>query len=364
MRTQGLEVVPCSSYTEFRERFRDPFYEGRAAAGLGVSTWEGDDAMWLLGGERYYRFFYCADPAGRVLATLGTYSFGGVATEIMSGRTPYGLAAGLPAQDFLHWRGPCSCTKRPVTRTSTWRVSTPSLDSQGRRHTTVQGEMGRSYGACKRVLAVRSAGCPPNGEKVTLAIVPQASRLIHGAEQLGACWSCSGIGGRLRRWSPYDEKVLADANREYHNLARRVQTRVVVLPIGPVQRHVPTPAPDQPACPLRRCQRRLGHVGVEMDQLPTKTKGTLEDAGDLGWRKVKEYFSCEDQVYWFELRATKVTLHEFHRDMTTLCGPSSRFDLARRYVDPRVALEVGQHVEEDPGQSAEPAPDLKDRTGS
>lgn len=65
---------------------------------------EAKDADWLaLRGAEHYRFFVARSRDGAVLATLGTYSFGGLTTEIMSGRSSEGRDSALPAQDMLHW---------------------------------------------------------------------------------------------------------------------------------------------------------------------------------------------------------------------------------------------------------------------
>ena len=59
--------------------------------------------MWNIDGGRHYRFFVAQDANGRVLATLGSYRFNRLATEIMSHRTDASFEENLPAQDLLHW---------------------------------------------------------------------------------------------------------------------------------------------------------------------------------------------------------------------------------------------------------------------
>ena len=59
--------------------------------------------MWGIGYKKYYQFFVAKDQKGSVLATLGTYRFKGVATEIMSHRSKGSFDNNLPAQDLLHW---------------------------------------------------------------------------------------------------------------------------------------------------------------------------------------------------------------------------------------------------------------------
>ena len=48
------------------------------------------EAIWDSDKTRHYHFFIIADPNDKVCAVLGTYSYNGVATEIMSARTHYG----------------------------------------------------------------------------------------------------------------------------------------------------------------------------------------------------------------------------------------------------------------------------------
>jgi lipid II:glycine glycyltransferase (peptidoglycan interpeptide bridge formation enzyme) len=60
-------------------------------------------AVHELDTARRYAYWVACDAEGAVLATLGTYRYGDLLTEIMSARTPAGVAAGLPAQDMLHW---------------------------------------------------------------------------------------------------------------------------------------------------------------------------------------------------------------------------------------------------------------------
>lgn len=92
----GVRVVECADRDAFVRRFFEPYHEPGAID-------PGRARIWDLDTHRRYRWFVALGPDDAVHATLGTYRFGGVATEIMSSRTGAGRAAGTPAQDRLHW---------------------------------------------------------------------------------------------------------------------------------------------------------------------------------------------------------------------------------------------------------------------
>lgn len=84
------------------ESYESVFLAAFAAARPDYDPERGRRAFALDEG-RHYRHYVAVDGHGAVLATLGTYRFGGVATEIMSVRTEAGRERGAPAQDLLHW---------------------------------------------------------------------------------------------------------------------------------------------------------------------------------------------------------------------------------------------------------------------
>jgi hypothetical protein len=94
----GVQIAQCQTREAFIQDFCVPYYD------------DADDlpdqsrnlAIWDVGSQ-HYRFFVAKDAQGRVLATLGTYNFNGLATEIMSHRTKASFEENLPAQDLLHW---------------------------------------------------------------------------------------------------------------------------------------------------------------------------------------------------------------------------------------------------------------------
>jgi hypothetical protein len=99
----GLSVTQCVTHEEYVRDFREPYYAALAAEGKSIPLEFHDLAQWEIDGGRHYRFLVAKDGAGQIHATLGTYTFNGVATEIMSGRTLVGKVHNLPAQDLLHW---------------------------------------------------------------------------------------------------------------------------------------------------------------------------------------------------------------------------------------------------------------------
>lgn len=96
----GLKVTFARTWDEYRDLFCAAYYE---ESGLDAEVARRCEAFWHADEERSYRFFVVHDDAGHVHATLGTYRYQGMATEIMSRRTSAGVAANLPAQDLLHW---------------------------------------------------------------------------------------------------------------------------------------------------------------------------------------------------------------------------------------------------------------------
>lgn len=95
----GVRVRLCEDSESFEGEFLAAFCSVRPDYDPEIGR-----AMFSLDAGRAYRFYVAVDEAGVALATLGTYRFGGVATEVMSVRTAVARRSGVPAQDFLHWR--------------------------------------------------------------------------------------------------------------------------------------------------------------------------------------------------------------------------------------------------------------------
>jgi hypothetical protein len=100
---EGLVVTECLTEADFTDRFLPAFNIGRIEAGLAPVHAEQEVGMVRGRGGDSYRFFLCESAQGAALATLGTYRFNGLVTEIMSARTASGSRPPLPAQDLLHW---------------------------------------------------------------------------------------------------------------------------------------------------------------------------------------------------------------------------------------------------------------------
>ena len=98
----GLRVKLCETQDEFFGTFCKAYYED--ADGADRSSIASRNRVFRQADSgRSYRFFVVEDSSGNVHAALGTYSYNGVATEILSGRTAFGKSSNLPAQDLLHW---------------------------------------------------------------------------------------------------------------------------------------------------------------------------------------------------------------------------------------------------------------------
>jgi len=96
---EGLTVSQCKTFDEFNFCFVTPYNEENRDD-LKISR---QNTIWNLDDGHNYNFFFVKNSSDSVLATLGTYRFNGVATEIMSHRTKANYDDNLPAQDILHW---------------------------------------------------------------------------------------------------------------------------------------------------------------------------------------------------------------------------------------------------------------------
>jgi len=94
----GVVVRRCETRDEFLRRFVVPYsgWTARDDAFIGETV-----AMWDADEDAAYHYFVALLDE-RPVATLGTYRWSGVATEIMSGRAPDAPRA-VPAQDLIHW---------------------------------------------------------------------------------------------------------------------------------------------------------------------------------------------------------------------------------------------------------------------
>jgi hypothetical protein len=102
-REAGLAVVLCRTLDDYMQDFCKPYHEAMAAEGRWRPEGAREAQRWLVDRGRHYRFFVVKDSGGAVHATLGTMSYNGMATEVLSTRTLAGRRANLPAQDLLHW---------------------------------------------------------------------------------------------------------------------------------------------------------------------------------------------------------------------------------------------------------------------
>lgn len=102
----GVTVYLCQDWNDVRENFIKPYYQTKDQPGdvLSDKRLEQFHQWWLADTQKNYAFFAARDETNAVLATLGTYRFNRVATEIMSARTARGHELGAPVQDLIHWQ--------------------------------------------------------------------------------------------------------------------------------------------------------------------------------------------------------------------------------------------------------------------
>ncbi len=96
----GITVTQCETFENFYSNFIVPYYEDNPDD---APTLEIMEKAWKLDREKYYHYFAAQDANEKTIATLGTYRFNGMATEIMSKRTRASFGLKAPVQDYLHW---------------------------------------------------------------------------------------------------------------------------------------------------------------------------------------------------------------------------------------------------------------------
>jgi len=96
---EGVSVRRCEDLDAIERDFYGT-YAATAAAGYDV---ERGRTVHALDRGRHYDYYVAAAADGSLLACLGTYRYGGVATEIMSARSPEAVQSAVPVQDLLHW---------------------------------------------------------------------------------------------------------------------------------------------------------------------------------------------------------------------------------------------------------------------
>ncbi len=99
----GIIVHQCVDLQEYLELFIAPYYASLHNEKRSGQQPTNTAEVWKIDEGHHYRYFVARDAKGTVLGTLGSYSFNGVATEIMSAITPEGRMSRLPVQDLLHW---------------------------------------------------------------------------------------------------------------------------------------------------------------------------------------------------------------------------------------------------------------------
>ena len=100
----GVTISECRDWESYYHDFLLPFYETVGHENVAPRSREVEQKVWDEESHSgLYRFFVARIGDSPVLATMGSYSFNGLATEIATGRTKAAVAINLPVQDLLHW---------------------------------------------------------------------------------------------------------------------------------------------------------------------------------------------------------------------------------------------------------------------
>lgn len=100
----GIQVIKISTWSEFFEDFLIPYINWSNKKDIAQHLIEEGKLVWghPLHSD-YYSYYVAKNSDNVVLAVLGTYTFGGVSTEIFSANSPEAMKSKIPAQDHLHW---------------------------------------------------------------------------------------------------------------------------------------------------------------------------------------------------------------------------------------------------------------------
>lgn len=94
-----VQVIHCATFEQYYTQYLTPYM---AVQGKSVIDRDTHAKSWDLDKEQVYNYWIARDQDSNVLGFLGSYRYGGVATEIMSALTPHAFAQKIPAQDILH----------------------------------------------------------------------------------------------------------------------------------------------------------------------------------------------------------------------------------------------------------------------
>ncbi len=101
---EGVIVKKCETIDIYKEKFLYPYFETRSKLGFLTPKSIDDFVWWSEDVQNSYAYYIAEDSTGDILATLGTYRFNKMVTEIMSERTLKARNSKVPVQDFLHFK--------------------------------------------------------------------------------------------------------------------------------------------------------------------------------------------------------------------------------------------------------------------
>lgn len=96
----GIQVKRCESFDDYYEEFLKAYLSNQNQELKNECFYK---KYWQLDSKNIYNYWVAYSSEGDKLGFLGTYSYQGVATEIMSAMTPVAFQNKIPVQDVLHW---------------------------------------------------------------------------------------------------------------------------------------------------------------------------------------------------------------------------------------------------------------------
>lgn len=96
----GIQVKRCEKFNDYYGKFLKAYLINQKQELKNKSFYK---KYWELDKENIYNYWIAYSEDGDQLGFLGTYSYQGVATEIMSAITPLAFQKKIPVQDIMHW---------------------------------------------------------------------------------------------------------------------------------------------------------------------------------------------------------------------------------------------------------------------
>ena len=95
-----IQVKRCETFDNYYEKFLKAYLSNQKQELKNKSFYK---RYWELDKKNIYNYWIAYSKDNETLGFLGTYSYQGVATEIMSAITPLAFQKKIPVQDIVHW---------------------------------------------------------------------------------------------------------------------------------------------------------------------------------------------------------------------------------------------------------------------